>query len=84
MPGVRGPDYRVPFGRTWRVSKQLSNPGRRAAERWEVGDVLANEAAPLQLRRLRDAVQEYLPKRGSVPELREGMGEGAEPAVSTT
>ena len=73
MPGFRWPNYRVPFARTWRVFNQLTNPGRRAGERWEVGDVLANEAAPLQLRRLRDAVQEYLPKRASGPEVREGI-----------
>ena len=30
------------------------------------------------------AVQEYLPKRGSVPEVREGMGEGPEPTEPAT
>jgi len=47
-----------------------------------VGDVSANEAPPLRLRRLRDAVQEYVSQRCAMPEVREGMGEGAEPAES--
>src|SRR6202790_5251602 len=48
----------------------------------EVGDVSANEAPPLRLRRLRDAVQEHVSQRRAMPEVREGMGEGAEPAES--
>ena len=84
MPGVRRPDYKVPFARTQRVFNQVSDPWRRAPERCEVGDVLPNEAAPLRLRRLRDTVQEYLPKRGSVPEVREDMGEGPEPTEPAT
>jgi len=47
-----------------------------------VGDVSANEAPPLRLRRLRDAVQEYVSQRRAMPEVREGVGEGAEPAES--
>jgi len=47
-----------------------------------VGDVFGNEASPLQLRRLRDAVQEYVSQRRAMPEVREGVGEGAEPAES--
>ena len=47
-----------------------------------MGDVSANEAAPLRLRRLRDAVQEYVSQRRAMPEVREGVGEGAEPAES--
>jgi hypothetical protein len=47
-----------------------------------VGDVCANEAPPLRLRRLRDAVQEYVSQRRAMPEVREGVGEGAEPAES--
>jgi hypothetical protein len=46
-----------------------------------VGDVFGNEASPLQLRRLRDAVQEYVSQRRAMPEVREGVGEGAEPAA---
>ena len=48
----------------------------------EVGDVSANEAPPLRLRRLRDAVQEYVSQRRAMPEVREGVGEGKEPAES--
>jgi hypothetical protein len=48
-----------------------------------VGDVSANEASPLRLRRLRDAVQEHVSQRGAMPEVREGVGERAEPAEST-
>ena len=48
----------------------------------EVGDVSANEASPLRLRRLRDAVQEYVSQRRAMPEVREGVGEGKEPAES--
>ncbi len=47
-----------------------------------MGDVCANEAPPLRLRRLRDAVQEYVSQRRAMPEVREGVGEGAEPAES--
>ena len=47
-----------------------------------MGDVFANEAPPLRLRRLRDAVQEYVSQRRAMPEVREGVGEGAEPAES--
>jgi len=47
-----------------------------------VGDVSANEAPPLRLRRLLDAVQEYVSQRRAMPEVREGVGEGAEPAES--
>ena len=47
-----------------------------------MGDVSANEAPPLRLRRLRDAVQEYVSQRRAMPEVREGVGEGAEPAES--
>ena len=49
-----------------------------------MGDVSANEAPPLRLRRLRDAVQEYVSQRRAMPEVREGVGEGAEPALPTT
>jgi hypothetical protein len=47
-----------------------------------VGDVSGNEASPLRLRRLRDAVQEYVSQRRAMPEVRESVGEGAEPAES--
>jgi hypothetical protein len=47
-----------------------------------VGDVSANEASLLRLRRLSDALQEYLAKRGALSEVRDGVGEGAESAVS--
>ena len=47
-----------------------------------MGDVFANEASPLQLRRLRDVVQEYVSQRRAMPEVREGVGEGAESAES--
>ena len=47
-----------------------------------MGDVSANEAPPLRLRRLRDAVQEYVSQRRAMPEVREGVGEGKEPAES--
>jgi hypothetical protein len=47
-----------------------------------VADVFGNEASPLRLRRLRDAVQEYVSQRRAMPEVREGVGEGAEPAKS--
>ena len=47
-----------------------------------MGDVSGNEASPLRLRRLRDAVQEYVSQRRSMPEVRDGVGEGKEPAES--
>ena len=47
-----------------------------------MGDVSANEASPLRLRRLRDAVQEYVSQRRAMPEVREGAGERAEPTES--
>ena len=47
-----------------------------------MGDVSANEAPPLRLRRLRDTLQEYVSQRRAMPEVREGVGEGAEPAES--
>ncbi len=47
-----------------------------------MGDVSANEAPPLRLRRLRDAAQEYVSQRRAMPEVREGVGEGAESAES--
>src|SRR5258707_249935 len=51
-------------------------------QRWEVDCVLPNEASLLRLRRLSDALQEYLAKRGALSEVRDGVGEGAESAVS--
>jgi predicted fused transcriptional regulator/phosphomethylpyrimidine kinase len=47
-----------------------------------VGHVFANEASPLQVRRLRHTLQDYLSQRGAMPEVREGVGERAEPAES--
>ncbi len=47
-----------------------------------MGHVFANEASPLQVRRLRHTLQDYLSQRGAMPEVREGVGEGAEPAES--
>ena len=47
-----------------------------------MGDVSGNEAPPLRLRRLGDAVQEYVSQRRAMPEVREGVGERAEPAES--
>ena len=47
-----------------------------------MGDVSANEAPPLRLRRLRDAVQEYVSQRRAMPEVREGVGKGTEQAES--
>ena len=58
-------------------SSEIAGGGGR-----EVGDVFANEASPLQLRRLRDVVQEYVSQRRAMPEVREGVGEGKEPAES--
>ena len=47
-----------------------------------MGDVSATEAPPLRLRRLRDGVEEYVSERRAMPEVREGVGEGKEPAES--
>ena len=47
-------------------------------------DVSANEAPPLRLRRLQDAVQEYVSQRRAMPEVREGVGERKEPAESAS
>ena len=47
-----------------------------------MGDVSANEVPPLRLRRLWDALQEYVSQRRAMSEVREGVGEGAEPAKS--
>src|SRR5579864_1710059 len=70
------------FDRARSVSGQVSNRSEVARRGEEVGDVFANEASPLRLRRVRDAVQDYLSQRRAMPEVREGVGEGAEPAVS--
>src|ERR1700675_4488470 len=64
------------------VSRQLSHRSGVAARGEEVGNVFANEASLLQVRRLRDAVQEYVSQRRAMPEVREGVGERAEPAES--
>src|SRR5580658_1756745 len=64
------------------VSRQLSHGSGVAARREEVGNVFANEASPLQVLRLRHTLQDYLSQRGAMPEVREGVGEGAEPAES--
>ena len=47
-----------------------------------MGHVFANEASPLQVRRLRHTLQDYLSQRGAMPDVREGVGEGADPAES--
>src|ERR1700689_1419714 len=60
------------------VSRQLSHRPRLPAR--GVGHVFANEASPLQVRRLRHTLQDYLSQRGAMPEVREGVGERAEPA----
>src|SRR5580658_6759401 len=66
------------------VSRQLSHRPRVAARGVKVGHVFANEASPLQVRRLRHTVQDYLSQRSAMPEVRQGVGEGAEPTVPTT
>jgi hypothetical protein len=60
----------------------VSDPSESTRGEREVGDVSANETSPLRLRRLRDAVQEYVSQRRALPEVREGVGERAEPAES--
>ena len=60
----------------------MSDPSESTGGEREVGDVSANEASPLRLRRLRNAVQEYVSQRRAMPEVREGVGEGAEPTES--
>ena len=47
-----------------------------------MGDVFPNETSPLRLRRLRNTVQEYVSQRRAMPEVRQGVGEGAEPTES--
>src|ERR1035438_9070548 len=73
----------MPFNYARSVSSEVSDSSEIAGGGGrEVGDVFGNEASPLQLRRLRDAVQEYVSQRRAMPEVREGVGEGAEPAES--
>jgi hypothetical protein len=84
VPGVRRSDNRMPFHYARSLSSELSDASEIAGGGGrEVDDVFANEAPPLRLRRLRDAVQEYVSQRRAMPEVREGVGEGAEPAEST-
>src|ERR1700679_3193486 len=64
------------------VSRQLSHPPTLPPR--GVGHVFANEASPLQVRRLRHTLQDYLSQRGAMPEVQEGGGEGANRAVPTT
>jgi len=80
VPGVWRPDNRMSCDRARSVSRQLSHRPRLPAR--GVGHVFANEASPLQVRRLRHTLQDYLSQRGAMPEVREGVGEGAEPAES--
>src|SRR5260370_34499297 len=73
----------MPFNEARNVSSAVSDsPEIVGGGGREVGDVSANEASPLRLRRLRDAVQEYVSQRGAMPEVREGVGEGKKPAES--
>ena len=80
MPGVWRPDNRMSCDRARSVSRQLSHRPRLPAR--GVGHVFANEASPLQVRRLRHTLQDYLSQRGAMPEVREGVGERAEPEES--
>jgi hypothetical protein len=82
VPGIWWPGNRMSCDRARSVSRQLSYRSGVAARLEEVGHVFANEASPLQLRRLRHTLQDYLSQRGAMPEVREGVGEGAEPAES--
>ena len=74
MPGIWWPDNRMSCDRARSVSRQLSYRSRVAARLEEVGHVFANEAPPLRLRRLRDAVQEYVSQRRAMPEVLESVG----------
>ena len=71
MPGVWRPDNRMSCDRARSVSRQLSHRPRLPAR--GVGHVFANEASPLQVRRLRHTLQDYLSQRGAMPEVREGV-----------
>jgi len=82
VPGIWWPDNRMSCDRARSVSRQLSHRPRVLARGAKVGHVFANEASPLQVRRLRHTLQDYLSQRGAMPEVREGVGEGAEPAES--
>jgi hypothetical protein len=71
----------MPFNHARSVSSEVSDsPEIVGGSGRAVGDVPANEA--LRLRGLWDAVQEYVSQRRAMPEVREGMGEGAESAES--
>jgi hypothetical protein len=74
VPGVWRPDNRMSCDRARRVLSQLSHRSGVAARGEDVGRVFANEASPLQLRRLRDTVQDYLSQRNAMPEVRKGVG----------
>jgi hypothetical protein len=83
VSGVRRSDHRMPFNQARSVSSAVSDsPEIVGGGGREVGDVFANETSPLRLPRLRDAVQEYVSQRRAMPEVREGVGEGKEPAES--
>jgi len=82
VPGVWRSDNRMSCDRARSVSRQLSHRPGVAARGVKAGDVFANDASPLQVRRLRHTLQDYLSQRGAMPEVREGVGEGAEPAES--
>ena len=82
MPGIWWPDNRMSCDRARSVSRQLSHRPGVAARGAKVGHVFANEASPLQVRRLRHTLQDYLSQRGAMPDVREGVGEGADLAES--
>jgi hypothetical protein len=85
VPGVRRSDNRMLFHYARSLSSELSDASESPeAKGGGVDDVFANAASPLRLRRLRDAMQEYLSQRCAMPEVLGGVGEGAEPAVPTT
>src|SRR5260370_42713468 len=70
----------MPFNEARNVSSAVSDsPEIVGGGGREVGDVSANEASPLRLSRLRDAVQEYVSQRRAMPEVREGVGKGRNP-----
>ena len=82
MPGVWRPDNRMSCDQAGSLPRQLNHRSEVVARRENVGHVFANEASPLQVRRLRYTLQEYVSQRRPMPEVREGVGEGAEPAES--
>jgi hypothetical protein len=67
VPGVWRPDNRMSWDGARSVSRQLSHRPRVPARGAKVGHVFANEASPLQVRRLRHTRKTTSPNAARCP-----------------